>query len=145
MNIHISRGFSIVEVLLASVIMVILLALGTPVTVDFYQSQLVTSERDNLVSILKRARTLSLANKNKSAHGVYIDNNQYLLFEGSSYASRNTAYDESFAHTSALIFSGVSEIVFAPLSADSASTSLIGNIGQKTLIISTNTEGGIVW
>lgn len=140
-----NRGFSVVEILLSSAILVIIFALGAPVTLDFYQSQLLTSERDKLIGIIKRARTLSLANKNKSAHGVYIDNNQYLLFEGSSYAARNTAYDEFFTHSSALVFSGVSEIIFAPLSGDAASTSLNGNIGPKSITISTNSEGGIIW
>lgn len=140
-----NRGLSIIEILLSSAILVMLLTLGAPVAVDFYQSELITSERDNLVSILKRARTLSLANKDKSAHGVYIDNNQYVLFEGSSYAARNTIYDEPSVRNSALVFSGAGEIVFAPLSATAPSATVSANIGQKTFTIATNTEGGVMW
>lgn len=138
-------GFTLIEVIVAVATLAGLFVLALPVAIDFYQNQLLASERDNLVGILRRARTLALVNKGGSAHGVFIGPDENIIFEGASYAARNAAEDETFSRSNAVTITGPSELVFAALSGDSSSSTLTLKVEQRTATISINSEGSILW
>ena len=138
-----NAGFTVIELTVVIAIFVVLLSLAFFINIDFYKSRTLLSERDTLVSILRRARTLSLANVNETSHGVFI-NDDYIVFQGPSYAARNSAWDEIYPKSSAISVSGVQEIVFDSLTADTAASGTIAlSYDQHFADISVNQVGRV--
>ncbi len=139
------QGFTLIELLIVLALLAIILAFSAPVALSHYQAYVFISERDEFLSLLRRARTLSLANRNSQPHGLYIDAASYIIFEGSDYLNRNPAYDEIFPRAQGIDISGPTEIVFAPLSAASAGGNITLSYGDQSVNFKINTAGGITW
>lgn len=138
-------GLSLIEIILTVGIAAILLAVGGPVSLDFYNQYQFDSELENLVSILESARNLAMVNYNESAHGVYVEANNFTIFQGSSYASRNQALDKNFPRNPAIAVSGTGEIVFSVLAGQTASSTFTVANSQRSVNIYVNSEGTIVY
>jgi prepilin-type N-terminal cleavage/methylation domain-containing protein len=139
-------GFTLIEILIAMAILVIILGLGYFVGFDFYRNYALHSEKDVLVSVLRKARSQALNNVGASAHGVYIGDSSYTIFYGSSYVSRNAQYDENIKKAPGISATGLNEVVFAPLTATSTASSTITlNNAKKSFFIDINYEGRISW
>ncbi|MBI2035317.1 MAG: prepilin-type N-terminal cleavage/methylation domain-containing protein [Candidatus Liptonbacteria bacterium] len=142
-------GFTFVEVIVALTIFIILFSLAAPVTLNFYRSRSLISERDSVVGLLRRARGLAMANRNQSDHGLFMGNNSTIIFQGVSYALRNQEFDEIFSRENSITASGATEIIFRAL--DGAATSVNGTttislgLSDNIRTISFNAEGGILW
>ncbi len=146
MRIRSSPGFSIIEVVMVIGIIAIVFGLGLSFSLSIYQSQMLNAERDNLAVILGRARSEALSNLNESDHGVYIGSDNYVIFQGDTYASRNAAGDEIFPRTGGLIISGLSEVNFRSLDARVAGPGTVTlTNGIRTVAVSVNGEGMIDW
>jgi len=131
------------EIILVVAILGLILAISLPVGWNFYFDYQLNSERELLKSVLKQAENLSFINHNESRHGVYINSDNFILFEGNTFASRNSAEDRFFARTKSISVSGPTEIVFETLSAKTASSTYSLNNSQKTLYLYINSEGTI--
>jgi Tfp pilus assembly protein FimT len=136
-------GFTLIEVILTAGIMAVLLAVGLPVSLDFYNQYQFDSELDTLISVLESARNLAMINYNESAHGVYIGANNFIIFQGPSFASRNPAQDKNFPRNSVISITGASEVVFSALSGQTASTTFTVANAQRSVNINVNSEGTI--
>ena len=140
------KGITLVEILIAMGILAIILSLGYFIGFDFYRNYALHSEKDILLSVLRKTRSQALNNVNSTGHGVYIGNNSYTIFYGSSYVSRDSQYDENIREAPGIALSGLNEVVFAPLAATStASSTIVLNNGQKSFFIDINYEGRINW
>lgn len=140
-----SKGVTLIEVLIVLAIMGIVFSLGVPLTINHYQSYLLISERDSILGFLRRARTLSLANRNSLPHGIYIESSQYSIFEGQNFLNRNSSLDEVFPKSRSISVAGSSEITFAPLSATTAPVTLTLSNYNQNITIEINGEGSISW
>lgn len=141
-----AKGFTVIEIAIVIGILAIIFAVGTPVALDFYYNYQLNSERDNFITILKQARNLSLANQGETDHGVYINTDKFVLFYGPSFAGRDQSKDLNFVYSAAVIVAASSpEILFAGLSARSASTTVSFNYGAQTNYVYVNQEGNIDW
>jgi prepilin-type N-terminal cleavage/methylation domain-containing protein len=140
------QGFSILELVVVIGILTILLGLGTLYSSDFYQRTIIESEKDQIVSLLWRARSRALNNVNQTDHGLLLGSSTYVVFQGTSSAARNTALDENFPVSSGINLSGASSVVFRSPDALPAATGTISvSNGIKTYSITINGEGGIDW
>lgn len=138
-----NSGFTVIELTVVLAIFVILLGLAFFVNLDFYKSRALISERDALTSILRRARALALTNVNESSHGVFIGND-YVIFQGPSYASRDQVWDEIYPKSSAIAVSGIQEVVFNALTADtSVSGTIVLDYDQHSASLLINQVGKI--
>ena len=141
------KGFSLIELLIVVAIIVVISGLGLFVSLDFYKTYALSSERDIVIGILMKARNKAANNFNQSAHGVFVDPDGYTIFQGSSYASRNTSYDEFVKRNNSITASGLSEIVFEQLTGglttSEGDVTLSNNV--KSINISLNNEGRINW
>ena len=141
-----TKGITLIEILVAMAIIVIILGLGYFVGFDFYRNYALHSEKDILLSVLRKARSQALNNVNSITHGVYIGSDSYTIFYGNSFASRDSQYDENIRKAPGIALSGLNETVFAPLTATStASGAIIINNGRKSFFIDINYEGRISW
>lgn len=139
------RAFTLIEVMIVAATVIVFFTLATPVTLQFLDSQTLISERDNIVGILKRARSRAFAYQNATSHGVYLASTSTILFQGTSYESRNKIYDEIFKYSGRLTASGTLEIVFSPFRATTSSSTIILTRGLYSRDIRVNKEGGIFW
>jgi len=141
-----SEGFTLIEILISLGIFGFITGLGLFVSLDFYKSYTLNSERILLVSLLVNARNYSITNINESRHGIYLKTDEYVIFQGDSYASRNPIYDESFKVNSLITNTGLTEILFDQLTGQ---PNVTGNImlsnGVKSSIIFIQNEGRITW
>lgn len=139
------QGFTLFEIIFAMALFAILIALALPVGLDSYRHYLLTSEARNFLNILRRAQALSFGNRNSSAHGIFVQSSNYVVFEGSSYTSRNPSLDEFYARSADITVTGSVEISFAAISGNAASSTFIFTNGIGSRSISINNEGTINW
>lgn len=138
-------GFTLFEMLLAIGIAVILLAITLPISWDFYVAYQFDSETETLISLLEKARSSALVNRNESAHGFFFSSATFTIFQGSSYASRAVAQDKNFSRNSVITVSGPSELVFSALSGQTSSSTYTVSNSQRSVNVYVNSEGTIIY
>jgi len=138
-----NAGISAIEVALVLGIIVIIFALSSPVILDFYLSYQLIAESRTLAGMLGQARNFAIINYNSANHGVYVDADDFVLFEGDSYALRDPAKDKDFPRVNNISFSGNGEVVFEALSGRTSSSTLTISNGQRSESIYVNEEGRI--
>ncbi|MDD5068285.1 MAG: type II secretion system protein [Candidatus Pacebacteria bacterium] len=153
-------GFTLIEILVVMAIFTLLSGLGLFMTFDSYRGASSRSERDTVVSLLERARSQAMNNVCFGAscvggkrHGISIQSNQYVIFEGGNYASRDSEVDQITPANPTAIITPI-DVVFDQLTGklypqlSPATTELIITIKQADRpdsIISINNEGTINW
>ncbi len=135
------NGFSLIEVVVAIGILIVILAMGLPVGFDFYLDYEFDSVAETFNALLKQARTQAMANINENAHGVYINSSSFVVFEGTSYATRVVANDQVFPRNSAITVVGAIEQNFLALNGQTASTTYTVSDSRKNRSIFVNMEG----
>jgi len=106
------KGFTLPEILIALGIAVILLSVSLSVGTDFYQTQQLDNFSQRITGALRRAELMAMSSQGDSDHGVYFEQNRYILFKGNSFSSRDAQYDEIFDLPFVLSLSGLAEAVF---------------------------------
>lgn len=140
------NGFTLVEIVIVMAILAVVLGFGYFVGFDFYKNYALHSEKDLLVSILRKARSQALNNVGAAPHGVYIGSDSYIIFYGSSFAARNSQYDEDIRKAPGISSSGLDEVVFQQLSAFSTASGAIAlSNNRNSFFIDINYEGRINW
>lgn len=137
-----SSGFTLIEVLLSVSIITILVGASMPV----YQSFLTRTDLDitaeAIAGALRRAQTYSRGMNYDQQWGVEVQTGVVTLFRGSSFAGRNTAFDETTVIPPSISRSGLTEVLFAKLTGAPNTT---GNITltttNDTRTVSINAEG----
>lgn len=116
-------------------------------SVPIYQSFQVRNDLDiaavTTAQTLRRAEALAQAVDGDISWGVNIQSGSVTLFKGTSYAARDTAFDEVFDVPTSITPSGLSEIVFTKFTGLPASTgtiTLTSNINE-TRSITINAKG----
>ena len=137
------KGFTFVEIIIVLGLLTMLAGFSVFIGLDGYRGYAFRTERAVLVSTLQKARAESLNNVNQSPHGVRFSTNDYVLFEGTDYLSRDSSKDETVTTSYGVTFSGSPEIVFEQLSGDSTDSSVALTDGIRTVTVSINGEGRI--
>lgn len=136
-----SGGVTLIEIIVVIAIAGILLGAGIPLTWDFYIQSELRAERSNAVAYLRAARTRGVSNKGETAHGVAVTADNFVIFEGPSYASRNVSRDQLFPRSPGIVATGTTEIVFAQLSGRTASSTLLLVSSSGGAAVRVNSEG----
>jgi len=137
-------GFTLLEILLVIGIISILLILIIPVSLDFYRNQELETQTQFLIQTLRRAQLKAMSVEFDSSYGVYISNQNYILFKGNSYLTRDARYDEVFNVPGIISMSGISEVVFSKLEGKPSTTgNIILSINSGAETISINGIGRI--
>ena len=135
------RGFTVFEILIVMGIFTIMIGIAAPTGLGFYLNYQFDSESDLVTALLHQARNRAMVNYNETNHGMYVLTDQFVVFEGDSYAARVQANDKKYPRNTDVAVSGASEVVFTALSGATASTTFNLNDTRKSRDIFVNPEG----
>lgn len=99
-----SAGLTLVELLVVLGI-VFLIAVTSPIYGNLQVSGQTKETSFQIVQFLREAREQSVAGQNSARHGVKFEEKRYILYQGSSYASRQSEYDREINLNSSLTLS----------------------------------------
>ena len=144
------NGFTLIEVLVAIVILAVLTTVVFSALVRFNRAQALTSATESIHAALNEARSLTLASKSRTVYGVHFDMGSTTLFQGAMYTSTDPN-NEVIMLSNAVIISSVSlegggqDVVFDRLT---GKTSQYGTItlsltadATKTRTVTIDTSG----
>ena len=139
-----SGGFTLIEVLLSVAIISLITGMSLPILASFNDRNDLDLTTQSIVSQLRRAQTYSRGVNGDSQWGVYAQNGNAILFKGSSYAARDTSYDESTTISPAITVTGLGELLFAKLDGTPSTTgslTLTNTNTNETRTITINAKG----
>lgn len=93
-----NKGFTLIELLIVISITSILVVAATPIYSNLQATAQLNESSSQMVQVLRTAQQRARVRKNNAAHGVFLlqaTADTYVLFQGDSYASRDTAYDRA--------------------------------------------------
>lgn len=115
------KGFTLLETLLALGIVAVIAALSMASLSNFNRDKALAVETEKVLSLVAKARSLTLAAKDDSVYGVHFEAQKAVLFKGGSYNANDSTNHiqplngEVNIATVALIGGG-SDVVFKKLS-----------------------------
>ena len=151
MRLQSQKGFTLFEVVIVIFILAILSTVVIGSIIGFSKKAELDSASEEFINILRFAQNSTVSSENSSQYGVYVDTttipDRYILFRGTTYATRITSFDRIYVLPQKVEFSSVDvgggdEIVFEKVSgftaqAGSVSLRLIQDTSQvKTAYIS---------
>ena len=139
------QGLSLVEILLVILLLSILFGFILSFSLDLYKNQQLQAHTQGILQTLRRAQLKAMAVELDSSFGLHITNDNYTLFKGNSFTTRDDRYDEVFDLPMIItVQDSPKEIVFSKFE---GKPSLIGNIvlgsGNESRTISINNFGKI--
>lgn len=110
------RGLTTIELILSVGIIAVLFAISAPVFRTFLLKNDLEVSFNVFNQDLYRAQSLARNGERDSNWGVRIQPGSVTLFMGSSYATRNTAFDEVYTIPSSMAVIGTNEYVYQKFS-----------------------------
>ncbi len=151
------KGFTIIELILVITVLVIVVSAVFTLQGGILADTYLDTNSEQIVQNLRLAQMRSIARVNDSQWGVYFDEDaggtgdKFVLFKGTSYATRDSNYDIVTELPDIISLSSISlngsgaDMVFAKLSGDSSTYGSIlisDNLGNSNTI-SINSKGSI--
>ncbi len=148
-----NNGFTLMEVLITLGLIAIVAIVVSVVDINNFRGDSFRSEVATIGTALQTARANSFNNINQKKHGVAFNPggfNGYVIFEGGTYATRDTTQDIFIASSYALSFSPSSptEVTFDQLSGNAnynGDITLTDPQRGVSTVININNEGKIAW
>ncbi|MBI4713622.1 hypothetical protein HY771_00320 [Candidatus Uhrbacteria bacterium] len=102
-----------------------LFTISMPIYQAFQERNELDIATTSVAQSLRRAQIIAQAVDADTSWGVKIQTSTITLFKGTSFATRDSAYDEEFSFPSNIVPSGVYEVVFAKWTGIPATTGTI--------------------
>jgi len=134
-----------IEMIVTVGILLVILGLSAPFTINLYSRYQVDSERNMILALLRQARAMSMAGEGGTDHGVYISSSSFTLFEGQNYQSRNISKDREIERSNVSVVTVIYEFIFRYKTGNATSGNIIIENNAKQNTIYVNTEGRIDW
>jgi prepilin-type N-terminal cleavage/methylation domain-containing protein len=137
-------GFTFIELIVVVALILTISIASTGFYARFFTQNAASNAVDQITSSLRKAQIYSMMGKQNSQWGVKYTANKIILFQGSSYATRNAVFDESFTVPNSVNVVGLNEIVFYDLTGTPSATATISISGgntNKSIII--NSQGTV--
>lgn len=106
------RGFTLIEVMLAAGAISLLAGIALPVFRLSVQGADLSLTALTVGQVIRRAQALSMAGESDAQWGVHMTSGSAMLFQGSSYATRNAAFDETTTFSASVTATGLGDVVF---------------------------------
>jgi len=105
-------GFNLIELMLVVVLIGIITGIFLPTFTRLFYRNNLDSAHQKIKSELYRAQSFARASKKDSDWGIYFNNNEIILFAGTSYTDRDISLDQIEEINNQIIFSGLNQVVF---------------------------------
>lgn len=105
MRTFLKKGITMIEVMVAVVILIVLLAVTTTQFSSLRQNQALQASTTEVVSVLKKASSQTLASIDSSQYGVHFGTDTVIIFKGTTYPSDS---DETITLTNPAYISNIS-------------------------------------
>lgn len=109
-------GFTLLEAMLSVGLLSIIAGISLPIYQSFQNRTDLDITAHGVVQAMRRAQVYSRGMKDDVQWGIEVQTSGVTLFRGSSFASRDTSYDEVTTIPNGMTVSGLSEVLFAKLS-----------------------------
>ncbi len=139
------RGFTALEVMIVIAILAILLATILPSFMNFRRSSLLNTDTMNLVTLINRARLLSVSSKDDDRYGIHLESSKAVLFRGDTYSdseptNETHTFSTGLTLSSIAINGGGAEVLFKKITGattQNATTTLLvtGTTSSTTVLI----------
>ena len=107
------KGFTLPEIMLSLALLTIIGGM----TIPLYRTFMIRNDLDiatvSLAQTMRRAQALSQAGDGDTTWGVHVGVGGILLFKGSSYVTRDMAFDENTQMPTSISVTGLTDVVFA--------------------------------
>lgn len=94
-----NRGFTAIELLVGVVVVAIIFIIALGPLRSFRDAQILSSDTENILALLKEARSQTVFSKNSSQYGVHLESGRTVLFPG-------TIFSEPDANNKELLLNG---------------------------------------
>ncbi len=141
-----SRGYTLIEIILAVAIGTILMGLTVTAFKSVATSQSVDKSAEIVVSTLNEARSLTLSSKEASSYGVHLTTSDVTLFKGSTYVSglstnQVRSINRGTSISNITLLGGGSDVIFTRLTGGTSHTGTLvvkntASTTSKTITIS---------
>lgn len=138
------NGFTLTELLLVMALISIVTAMSAVFYSRFINQNAVLNTVDQLAGQMHKAQIYAMAGKQNSNWGVNYGSQTITLYSGNSYATRTSAFDETFIVNSTVAVGGLTDLNFVRITGNpntSATITVSGNNEAKTITV--NSQGGI--
>lgn len=111
----IRQAFTLIEVLVVGILILIFFIIAAPFGMEFYREQVLEEQTQAIANNLRVVQSRAMSSKNDSAWGIKFypeDENRYTLFRGDSYGEREEGSDTDFNFSAGIVVEGISEVVF---------------------------------
>lgn len=137
-------AFTLIELLLVLAIMAVIGAMSAPIYSRFLTQNAVSNTVDQLVQDVRKAQFYAMTSRKSttSGWGVRFGSQTITLYQGTSFAARNQALDETFTVNPNITVSGLTDLNFPrvsgiPVAGATITVSGMGN--NKTITV--NSQG----
>lgn len=136
-------GFTLIEVLLSVALLTVLAGFSLPVYRSFQIRNDLDIASNTVVQSLYRAQILSQAVSGDSSWGVYVGIGEIVIFQGDTYVTRDSDWDEVFDVPTSITPSGIASVVFDKLTGLPQSTGsiILDSNTNETKTITINSQG----
>lgn len=136
------KGFTLLELLLSVAIISLLAGLSLPVYRTLMQKNDLDIATTTTALSLRRAQVLSQAVDGDTTWGVKTQTGSIVIFKGTSYATRDSTFDETFDVPTSISISGTTEYVFSKLTGLPQATGTVNlSTESDARTVTMNTKG----
>ena len=141
------RGYTLVELLLSVTLLTVIAGVSVPISYTFVTKNNLSVSESASVHAMRRAATLSSASEGNTTWGFYIQAGSITVFQGASYAVRDSTYDEITTIGNDITPSGLTEVVFSrpdgfPTSTGTLTLTTSSGLSETVVI---NAYGGLTY
>ena len=140
-------GFTLLEVLLSVSAIAVIASIGIPVYQSFQNRNDLDIAATTFVHTLRRAAMLSQSVNGDMTWGAYAKSGSLTLFQGASYAARDSSFDEIFEMPATLALSGTQEYVFTKFTGLPQTTGslTLTSVNNETRTVTINEKGMVTY
>jgi prepilin-type N-terminal cleavage/methylation domain-containing protein len=84
---RLNKGFNLIEIMIVLAIFILIISLVLPSLINFRKEQALKNTAENIVSLLNKAKSDSIASLNSSQYGDFFENDKAIYFKGHTFLS----------------------------------------------------------
>ena len=138
------KGFTLTEMIVVLSIFTVIAAVSLPLYNYFQSFRILKAAKQEVVQNIRLVKSKAVSGMNNSSYGIYFETDQYTLYQGASYAGRDTSQDILVEYLDNIIMSSAFELNYSKNKGEPSNTGdlvLTNIIDNSTVNITINSVG----